>query len=265
MGPGKSYVDMLGREVIIPEKPQRIVSLVPSQTELLFDLGLDERVVGLTWFCIHPEEAVKSKTKIGGTKNLKLDKIRALKPDLIIANKEENERGQVEALAAEFPVWTSDIATVDDACEMIRRVGEITGTQEKGQEVASRIINGFSALQAASPLRTLYLIWREPYMSVGSDTFIHHTLDRIGLVNVCADRTRYPELTAEEIKALTPDMILLSSEPYPFAEKHIRELEAIVPQADIRLVDGEMFSWYGSRLLKAADYLDAFINSLSKV
>jgi ABC-type Fe3+-hydroxamate transport system substrate-binding protein len=254
--------DMLGREVIIPENPQRIISLVPSQTELLFDLGLDDKIVGLTWFCIHPENKVKSKAKIGGTKNLKLDKIRALEPDLIIANKEENERGQIEALAKEFPVWTSDISDIDSALEMINTIGEITGKQDKAGEIAAGIRKEFATLRKARSLRTLYLIWKDPYMTVGNDTFIHHMLTRCGLVNVCGEQTRYPELTADEIKAQNPELILLSSEPFPFGEKHMGELKTIVSRADIRLVDGEMFSWYGSRLLKAAEYLNSFIESV---
>lgn len=250
---------MLGREVPVPANPKRIISLVPSQTELLFDLGLDDRIVGLTWFCIHPKDRVKGKAKIGGTKNIKLDKIRELNPDLIIANKEENERDHIEALAAEFPVWVSDISNVEDALEMMRRLGKITGTSAAADKYAETIQKEFLTLGKAPPLRTLYLIWREPYMSVGYDTFIHHILSRCGLINVCENQARYPEVTEVDVKALKPDLILLSSEPYPFTEKHIEELKDINPVAQICLVDGEMFSWYGSRLVKAAEYLNAFM------
>ena len=223
--------------------------MVPSQTELLFDLGLEDRVVGVTWFCIHPKDKCKAKAQIGGTKNLKIDKIRELNPDLILANKEENEQLQIEELAKEFPVWISDIRTLDDALKMMVLVGQITGTYSKSQNMISEIEAVFKNLPQSPPLRTLYLIWREPYMSIGSDTFIHDMLTRSGLLNVCADSARYPELSREDLRALAPELILLSSEPYPFKEKHILELQEILPNARIQLVDGEMYSWYGSRLL----------------
>jgi ABC-type Fe3+-hydroxamate transport system substrate-binding protein len=258
---GISVLDMLGREINIPENPKRIVSLVPSQTELLFDLGLDEKIVGVTWFCVHPKDRVKSKAKIGGTKNIKIDKIRELQPDLIIANKEENEREHIEELAAEFPVWVSDISTVEDAVRMIRELGTITGMPAAADKYAQTVRQEFMTLEKAPARRTLYLIWREPYMSIGNDTFIHHILSRIGLENVCGEQTRYPELDADQIKELNPELILLSSEPYPFTEKHIAELEAILPEARVKLVDGEMFSWYGSRLVKAVPYLNSFVQN----
>jgi ABC-type Fe3+-hydroxamate transport system substrate-binding protein len=253
---------MLGRSVIVPRNPQRIISLVPSQTELLFDLGLAERIAGITWFCIHPAEQVKDMPRIGGTKNLKLDKIRSLNPDLIIANKEENERSQIEGLAKDFPVWVSDISTVDDATEMINRVGELTGTTHAAEQISDKIIDGFANFEKAPSLRTFYLIWKDPYMTVGNDTFIHHILTRMGLQNVCGDQTRYPKLSDEQIKAINPQLILLSSEPFPFTDKHIAELQNLVPSAKILLVDGEMFSWYGSRLIKSADYLKQFVFEL---
>jgi ABC-type Fe3+-hydroxamate transport system substrate-binding protein len=242
----------------------RIVSTVPSQTELLFDLGLDDEIVGITWFCIHPAEKVKSKTKIGGTKNLKLDVIRDLKPDLIIANKEENQREQIEALASEFPVYISDIFTLEDAYEMMQKVGELTGKNSESEELIERIKEAFLQIsKAPKPFRTLYLIWKDPYMSIGKNTFIHHMLtDICGLQNVCSEELRYPELSIEQIKDLNPELILLSSEPYPFKEKHISELQEMLPQAKILLVDGEMFSWYGSRLKLVPGYLDTFLQQL---
>ncbi len=244
----------------------RIVSTVPSQTELLFDLGLDDEIVGITWFCIHPKEKIKNKTKIGGTKNLKLDKIRALKPDLIIANKEENERSQIEALAKEFPVYISDIFNLQDAYEMMNRAGELTGRKPEAQQLIESVKKSFAGLQKAEKqIRTLYLIWKDPYMSIGKNTFIHHILNDVcGLKNVCEDELRYPELTLEKIKALNPELVLLSSEPYPFKDKHINELSQLLPRANILLVDGEMFSWYGSRLKLTAEYLKTFLAECSQ-
>lgn len=253
--------DQIGREVVFNFPPEKIVSVVPSQTELLFDLGLDEEVAGVTWFCIHPEEA-KSKNRVGGTKNLKLDKIRALKPGLIIANKEENEKEQIEALAREFPVWTSDIHNMEQALEMCRELGRITGKQSEADNIANRIQQSFLDLPNADGLRVLYLIWKGPYMSIGRDTFISYMLNKCGFVNVMQNESRYPEVCEQQIKDLKPDLVFLSSEPYPFKEKHIAELQQISPASRAILVDGEMFSWYGSRLLHAADYLKDLIKSL---
>lgn len=259
----KTYTDQLGRQVEIPLHPSRIVSVVPSQTELLFDLGLDNKTVGVTWFCIHPKEKVKGKAKVGGTKNLKLDVIRELRPDLIIANKEENERKQIEALAKEFPVWVSDINSIEDSLVMITSLGELTDKAAEAKKISDAITEGFSNLPTAPPLKTIYLIWREPYMSIGRDTFIHHILEKCGLRNVLDSQSRYPELSIEQIKKLQPELVLLSSEPYPFKDKHIEELQNILPSARIMLVDGEIFSWYGSRLIQAADYLKSFVGQLS--
>jgi ABC-type Fe3+-hydroxamate transport system substrate-binding protein len=256
-----SVTDQMGKEVIFSFPPKRIISVVPSQTELLFDLGVDKEVAGVTWFCIHPEEA-KSKSRVGGTKNLKLDKIKALQPDLVIANKEENEREQIEALAQEFPVWTSDIHDLEGALDMCRQLGRITGKETEAITIADRIEKSFADMPKTNGQRVLYLIWKGPYMSVGRDTFISHMLDKCGFVNVMQDESRYPEVSEEQIKAIAPDLIFLSSEPYPFKEKHIAELQQLCPQSRVLLVDGEMFSWYGSRLLHAADYLGELINSL---
>jgi ABC-type Fe3+-hydroxamate transport system substrate-binding protein len=256
-----TVTDQLGREISFSFPPKRIVSVVPSQTELLFDLGLNEAIAGVTWFCIHPELA-KTKTKVGGTKNLKLEKIAALNPDLIIANKEENEQSQIEWLIERFPVWISDIKNMDQSLEMIRAVGEMTDTSLKAAHIINEIHNSFAYLKPANQIRTLYLIWKEPWMSIGADTFISSIMERCGLVNVAGPLSRYPEFTSEEIEVLSPDLVLLSSEPFPFKEKHIEELQTLLPNAKIRLADGEMFSWYGSRLIEAGEYLKGFVGSL---
>lgn len=254
------FTDMLGRVIDIPSMPKRIVSVVPSQTELLYDLGLEEEVIGITKFCVHPETWFRNKTRIGGTKNLNIEKILSLQPDLIIANKEENTQEQIEALAPQAPVWVSDIANLNDALAMIAAVGAITGKPVKAQEIASNIKSGFGALHASAVAkRVAYLIWREPWMTVGGDTFISDIINRLGWTNVFGHRQRYPTTNLEEIAALKPNIVLLSSEPYPFKGKHIIELKAFLPEVDIQLVDGEMFSWYGSRLTKAASYLQSLL------
>ncbi len=251
----KLLLDQLGRTVGLPVyPPQRIVSLVPSQTELLADLGLGDRVVGITKFCVHPSSWRKEKTIIGGTKQLHLDRIRQLQPDLIIANQEENDREQVEALAQEFPVWVSKVVDLPTALEMIAGVGEATGTRALAEDLALRINASFVDLKKFPARSCAYLIWRKPYMVSGGDTFIQAMLEAAGFQNVFGHQDRYPEVSLEGLAAADPEWILLSSEPFPFREKHVAELSAVCPNAEIRLVDGEMFSWYGSRLLRSADY-----------
>ena len=248
------FTDQLDRAISIPSNPQRIISLVPSQTELLFDLGLGDRVVGITKFCIHPNEWFRSKTRVGGTKNIHLDRIRALQPDLIIANKEENTKEQVEALGKEYPVWISDIANLGQALDMILKVAEITRTSKDGIKITHAIQQGFEDLSTDAPLPAAYLIWKNPYITVGGDTFINDVLKYAGCSNIFIDRERYPAVSLDELKEQSPKLILLSSEPYPFKEKDLEELQLALPNSRIVLADGEYFSWYGSRLLGAPAY-----------
>ncbi len=252
----RDVTDQMHRTIQVPSHPQRIISLVPSQTELLYDLGLGERVVGITKFCVLPETWFNSKHRIGGTKKVDMDKVRALKPDLIIGNKEENARKDIEALEKEFPVWMSDVRTLRDAGNMIAAIGDLTGTKEKANEILHGIVHAFDALEPMEEPRTVaYFIWREPYMVAGHGTFVNDMLLRLGLINVFDEGdARYPEITANEVEDASPEVILLASEPYPFQQKHIEEFKEICPDARIVLVDGEFFSWYGSRLLKAPAY-----------
>jgi ABC-type Fe3+-hydroxamate transport system substrate-binding protein len=255
-------IDMMGRRVDVPEVPKRIVSLVPSQTELLADLGLEDEVVGITKFCVHPEKWFRTKTRIGGTKTVNIDKVAALQPDLIIANKEENVQEQIEALEGVAPVWVSDIHTLDEALVMIEQVGDICRKPDEGKDIAGRINASFASLQLSNGKSVAYCIWRNPWMWAGGDTFIHDILERCGLVNVLSDVNRYPEIDLDGLQEKRPELVLLSSEPYPFKEKHIAEVQAALPGAQVLLVDGEMFSWYGSRLLHAGTYLAPLLQSL---
>jgi ABC-type Fe3+-hydroxamate transport system substrate-binding protein len=249
------FIDQTGRSIFLNRSPERIVSLVPSQTELLYDLGLKDKIVGQTIFCIHPSFDFKEAVKIGGTKKLQLDKIASLKPDLIIANKEENEQEQIEWLASRFPVWISDIYNLEDALQMIQSVGLLTGTDHKANELTTKIAFNFEQLKAGNDKhKTLYLIWFNPWMATGRQTFINDILQRVGFDNVLPEHTRYPELNETQIKKLNPDLILFSSEPFPFKQKHMEQMQSALPNARCVLVDGEMFSWYGSRLLKAVAY-----------
>lgn len=259
----KIFTDHLQNRVAVPYPPQRIISLVPSQTELLNDLGLGEKVVGITKFCVHPQAWKKSKAIVGGTKNFRFDIIRSLSPDLIIGNKEENYKEGIDSLQKEFPVWMSDIITLSDAFRLVTDIGEITGKTGEAAALRQRMEKAFSTMQRLPPLRTLYLIWRNPWMGAGTQTFIHAMLTEAGLRNALQDQQRYPQLTDAALANLDPDVVMLSSEPYPFQEKHIAELKQVLPKPKIILVDGEMFSWYGSRMLLFPEYVRLLKNRLS--
>ncbi len=249
------FIDQIGRGLVLNSFPQRIISLVPSQTELLFDLGLTKEVVGITKFCIHPKEWFVSKTIVGGTKQIKTDVIHQLQPDLIIANKEENVKEQIEELAKHYPVWISDVNNLADAYQMIEQIGLITGKQLPANEIIFTIKKNFTQLLPPDTGQlTAYFIWQNPYMTIGGDTFIHSMLEAAGYNNIYADKIRYPKITIDDLKIANIQLLLLSSEPYPFQQKHIDELQNQLPDTKILLVDGEMFSWYGSRLLHAPAY-----------
>ena len=256
--------DQLNRKVVLSSyPPKRIVSLVPSQTELLHDLGLEDEVIGITKFCVHPQNWFRSKTRVGGTKNVNIEKIKELQPDLILANKEENVKEQVEVLEKIAPVWISDVNNLDDALDMIEKVGTLTGKSEKSKLIAENILYSFSKLETKNPkLKTCYLIWRNPYMTIGGDTFINDMLKRCGLHNAYTQEQRYPKIILEELKEHNVQLVLLSSEPYPFKEKHVEAIKGVLPKAKILMTDGEMFSWYGSRMLYAAQYFKELTNRI---
>ncbi|MEI7581589.1 helical backbone metal receptor [Runella sp.] len=258
--------DQLGNIITLAQPPRRIISLVPSQTELLFDLGLQREIVGITKFCIHPADKVKLVTQIGGTKNFDLNLIKSLKPDLIIGNKEENYEQGIKALQNDFPVWMSDIFTLEDALDMIRKVGQLLNRAPEADTIATNISNSFSQLPTLGPPQptAAYFIWRKPFMAAAKDTFIDNILQKAGFTNVFNHLSRYPEINPTQLHSANPDFIFLSSEPYPFTQKHIAELQEICPFSKILLVDGELFSWYGSRLVKSAAYFLELRQRVSK-
>lgn len=231
----------------------KIISLVPSITEALFDFGLDEtEIIGRTKFCIHPEEKVKKVEVVGGTKNLNIKKIKNLNPDLIIANKEENVKEQIEELMKDFKVWVTEIDDLDDNRKFLTDLGALLNKKETAEKFNKKIDQIFSELRTKRKKKVAYLIWKDPYMTVGSDTFINHILEAIGLENIFSNRTRYPEINLNELKS--SEYVLLSTEPYPFKEKNIEELQKEIPQCQFKIVDGEAFSWYGTHLAKREDY-----------
>ncbi len=257
------FYDQLNRKVSLDKIPQRIISTVPSQTELLFYLGLGENIIGITKFCTHPHHQTEHTTKIGGTKQLNIELIRELQPDLIIANKEENEKSQVEDLMSICPVWISDINDLPQALAMIESVGTMVNRKTDADVLVKAITSQFNALiKIKKPLTVAYLIWRKPYMVAGVDTFINSMLQLCGFTNAFkADR--YPLIDAAILINANPDLVFLSSEPFPFTEKHIEEFKAILPNVKVVLVDGEMFSWYGNRLLLAPGYFLSLSESLA--
>ncbi len=265
------FTDQLNNTIELLNAPKRIVSIVPSQSELLWDLGLRNELVGITKFCIHPHKMFSSVERVGGTKQLNIDKIRALKPDLIIGNKEENEQSQILELQKEFKVWMSDIYNLENSLDMIGKLGEVVNRTDEANQMSERIKVSFIHLKQYSGT-ALYLIWNNPFMAAGKSTFIGDMIYKMGLhncldievnqeiLNHIANKHRYPELSVEIIKSLNPTFIFLSSEPYPFKDVHVKELHEYLPNSKVILVDGEMFSWYGSRLLESVNYFNHFLD-----
>lgn len=260
------FTDQMGRNIFLVSYPERIISLVPSQTELLIYLGLEKKIVGRTKFCIHPSDKIKNIHSIGGTKTPRIQDIIDLKPDLIIGNKEENDSNSIKKLEELFPVWMSDIVSIVDALEMIKGIGKLCNTEIKADHLISEIKRGINLLElnkAKLKNKTcLYLIWKDPYMGAASNTFVNDMIKRCGFRNSLESKERYPILTMNEIIEMSADYIFLSTEPYPFKKKSVEELEQKVPGSKIMLVDGEMFSWYGNRMIKSIAYLNNLIVNL---
>lgn len=259
----RQLYDQIGREITLEAEPERIVSTVPSQTALLVSLGLESRLVGRTRFCTWPGSTIDHIPDIGGTKDLKVNKILDLNPDLIIANKEENKADQILELSEKVPVWCSDVKELDSALDMISRIGVLCSKEDQANALLAEIREGLESLPTKLSGSVLYLIWKSPWMSVGGETFINDMLERTGLENVCKDYTRYPSFETGELRKLQPDYVFLSSEPYPFKHQHIEELEELLPKSEVLLVDGAAFSWYGSHLVKSVTYLRELIDDLS--
>lgn len=248
-------VDQFGRKVNVPDDPQRIISLVPSQSEYLADLNLDHRVVGITRFCERPRDWFYKKARVGGTKDPDVDRIAALKPDLILGNAEENTRKSILKLERRFPVWLSDVKDLKSNREMMLSIGEMTHRQDLSLKWTHEITEAFESLNLQNTgLKVLYLIWRDPWMAVGRDTFINSMIEEAGFINVIEDPdSRYPRVTEEQIEKWSPDLIFLSTEPYPFKEEHEEVLSKLFG-ARALTVDGALFSWYGSRLVHSPAY-----------
>lgn len=260
-----AYIDQIGQKVWIDEEPKRIISLVPSQTELLYDLGLEDRVVGITKFCVHPKRWFYTKERVGGTKNVNIEKVWNLNPDLIIANKEENNKADIDQLKGAFPVWTSEVKDLESNLNLIHCLGEILNLPVQSNALNDSIKMRFNALNTDSrkSLRVAYVIWNSPLMVAGGDTFINSMIEICGWENVFSNKMRYPTVTMEELQSLHLDVLLLSSEPFPFKAEHVETFQKSLSKSKIQLVNGEMFSWYGSRMLLAPQYLSQLIDTLN--
>ncbi|MEL1241655.1 ABC transporter substrate-binding protein [Flavobacterium flavipallidum] len=257
----ENYVltDAIGTQHTFAKVPQRIVSLVPSQTELLVDLGLESKIVGITKFCIHPKNLRNEKVIVGGTKKVDYDKIKSLAPDIIVCNKEENTLEMVENLRQIGQVWVTDINTLEDNFQMISDFGNLFDCMAEAENWNQKIalaMNDFKKfIQNKAVKRVAYFIWKNPYMVAAGANFINEMLLLNRFENAFAKLSRYPEVNIQEInKDKDLDYVFLSSEPYPFKEKDALEISVYTHSANVILVDGEMFSWYGSRILKAFDY-----------
>jgi len=259
----KTLTDQLGNLHTFENTPKRIVSLVPSQTELLYDLDLEDFMVGITKFCIHPFHFKSTKKIIGGTKKVHFEKIRLLQPDIIIANKEENTMEIVEELSKICPVWVTDIVTLEDNLKMIEDFGLLFNKRTEAQKWIDKINFAHSDFQEFikdKPYnKVAYFIWANPYMVAGSNTFINELLKLNKFKNIYDNNPkyegRYPEVIIQKMRIQgDPDLVLLSSEPFPFSDEHAFELGRFTHHAKTVFVDGEMFSWYGSRLVKAFAY-----------
>lgn len=253
------FHDQLDRKIELRKFPRRIISLVPSQTELLVDLGLREEIVGVTKFCVHPRDLRKQKKVVGGTKRVHYERIAALEPDIILCNKEENTEEMVIELEKCAPVHVSDVKTIDDSLELILQYGEIFGVAGRAKEIVENISSlrkDFKAYMVGFPKRKVaYFIWKDPWMVAGKDTFIDHLLELNRFENVFSDEdSRYPEINLEQLEQREVELVLLSTEPFPFKLKDKEALKKEVRLDRVHIVDGEYFSWYGSRLSAAFNY-----------
>lgn len=259
--------DQLDREINLNSVPKRIISLVPSQTELLVDLGLEDALVGITKFCVHPTHLKDHKAIVGGTKQVHYDKISALRPDIILCNKEENTKEMIGELEKIAPVHISDIYTLDDALELIHLYGTLFSKEAAAQQIFIDISEKKSEFQhiiEGRPERSVaYFIWKQPWMVAAKDNFIDELLCLNHFKNYYAPLERYPEVTLDAANPESADLVFLSTEPFPFKEEHITSIAPYFPNASVIIVDGEMFSWYGSRLLKAFDYFKSLHQHLS--
>lgn len=255
----KQLKDQFGNLHEFEAAPKRIISLVPSQTELLYDLGLEEKIIGITKFCVHPFHFKSTKKIVGGTKKIHFEKIKLLQPDIIICNKEENTEEIVIQLKEICPVWVTNIVSIEDNFQMISDFGQLFNCRTEAQKWNNKLTFALSDfknyIKGIKEKKAAYFIWKNPYMVAGNDTYINELLKLNHFKNIYEDKGRYPEIELKKMRLEgDPDLVFLSSEPYPFKEEDAFEIGRFTHHAKTIFVDGEMFSWHGSRLLKAFQY-----------
>lgn len=253
-------IDHLGRNVILPDSPKRIISICPAITETLFSLGLEKEVIGRTKYCIFPKGEVDQVPIVGGTKEVDFEKVKELQPDLIFAEKEENTKEMVLELEKIAPVFVLEVKSILGAYRLITTLGETTKTTETANFLLTSCQKSFQSVVGKENGKAAYVIWRKPYMVVGGNTYINDVLHQIGYQNPFAnEESRYPVVAKEQLANAQLDKLFLASEPFPFQQKHLTEFQSFLPHTEIILVDGEMF-WYGSRMLVAGDYLAQLVS-----
>lgn len=250
----RKIVDHLQRNVHYHYPPQKIISLCPAITKTLYALKLDSQIIGRTKYCLYPQHKVNNAVIVGGTKNINLQLIQSLQPDLIIAEKEENTKEIVETLEKYFPVYVAEVQSIDGAYKMMKSVGDITGKKEESEMLISSIKAKFQTLPNAQGKRVAYVIWKKPYMAVGNHTYIHSLLNKLGFINPFASlEGRYPIITEQQFQDANLDYVFLATEPFPFKETHLHEFLQMVPNSQPIIVNGEMF-WYGATMINIAQY-----------
>lgn len=261
----KETTDHLGRKIVYRFPPKRIICLCPCITETLYELNLEEEIVGRTRYCIYPAEKVEKAAVVGGTKEIDEEVVARLHPDLIIAEKEENTKEIVETLEKRYPVFCAEVQSIADAYRMIEDMASLTDKEQEGKQLIAEIKKEFSSLPTARGKRAAYVIWRNPYMAVGRNTYIHSLLEEMGFANPFASlERRYPVVTEENFRDARLDYIFLASEPYSFKEKHKREFSEMAPGAKVEIIDGEMF-WYGARMRETARYLREYMRRMEQM
>lgn len=258
----KEVIDHLGRSVQYGFPPKKIICLCPGITETLYSLNLENEIAGRTRYCIFPADKIEKATVVGGTKEIDETAIRKLNPDLIIVEKEENTKEIVEILENDFPVFCAEVQSINDAYRMIGDMAALTDREQEGKQLIATIKKEFSSLPKMNGKRAAYIIWRNPYMAAGKNTYINSLLEEMGFENPFAGlEGRYPVIEEKDFQKADLDYIFLASEPFPFKEKHKKEFSDMAPQAKITIIDGEMF-WYGAKMKEAARYLREYMRNL---
>jgi ABC-type Fe3+-hydroxamate transport system substrate-binding protein len=262
MGTPAIRQDDLSRRVRFNFPPCHIVSLCPSITETIFVLGAGDLLSGRTRYCIHPAGKVASVPEIGGTKDPDIEAILKIAPDLVIAEKEENTRRVIEKLEKEIPVFVFSVESFAQALAMISGLGELTGKITRASGLIKRIEQAFAELPPAEAKTAAYLIWEKPLMAAGKNTFIDAMMEKAGFRNIFRNKSaRYPKISLTELSEEKPEVLILSTEPCAYTLEDVKRYRRLLPETEVILIEGDLFSWYGARMLKAAEYIKGVLSA----